>query len=1113
MNERQYLAELESANADQLSELLRRPSIEEERVLALYFGEARLARLRRLALGVQRRGPKRGNVVVLHGIMGGELTVYPKAQSNQHIWMNIPRIVIGAIGWLRITPELTSEYDVRPTGILKKWYSEMLLGLAADQWNVQPFFYDWRLDLAEIADLLRAKIDGWFGASAPVNLVAHSMGGLVSRTFILRHGDRWNKGGRLVMLGTPNHGSFAIPQVITGAIDTVRKLAVVDIKHSRPEIVAILNTMPGSMQMLPSPLVMPAMEKMYDATTWSSYGVARKLLDLARTSHTRLQRIVDGTRMSYVAGCNKVTKVDVADWSRLDDPAGYTDSLAGDGTVPHQLGFLYQDGKRIPTYFVEVEHGALPNDADVLGATQQLLVTGTCSLPEQPPKARALVDVPAASDLKRARELGEEAELHELSRRIQAQTRGAREEVPSAVSADEVRVQEIVLRSFLAEEGAERVSGGGFPSGATARPPAKTPEAPPSIKIRLVHGGIEKYAELAPDVDAISVGHYIGVPPQNAELALDWAISTNHGKQRASESDLIISALHRRGVIVGELGQNFLLPDPHRPKRVIVIAGMGQPGTFREPELAVLARELVWMLGRSRRRHLYTVLIGGGVGNLDVPSAVRAWMRGIRRALNDARAGSEPRLETITFVEFYAANFILLDRALKEAVAAFGADSEPLRIDYTGPDAAELKRATAKAEAIAKNIAVKELREQLDSRKPARDREPVRLTIRLVRDTFEFAAVTADAAVPQRDTRIDPYLIDEANNQLPAATDYRTQDDTGNLLGRLLLPGDLREAVIKPPTPLVLTLDRTTARIHWEMLALASAHSPEGFDRENFLGTCCGLTRQLRTSFAPLPEPPLLSGRTLRVLVVADPAEDAPLPGAQEEGEAVVRIFEAFKTGSGLDVDVVALLGPRRATRVAVLEQLINHRFDILHYAGHCFYDEKDPSHCGWIFTGNRLLTADELNRVDRVPRFVFSNACESGITPEQREKRTALLAPSFAEAFFARGVANFVCTAWPVDDTAVLAFAHRVYEGILGLRGGSEPMHEAMAAARAEIARLGLGGLQTWGAYQHYGDPNFRVARPASPLPSGKARRAAPKSRGTAKRRHPKAVRRVRRK
>src|SRR5437667_1916805 len=114
--------------------------------------------------------------------------------------------------------------------------------------------------------------------------------------------------------------------------------------------------MPGSMQILPSPYVMPTMEKMYDPGTWAKFGIsiAGKLLDLARASHTRLQKIVDPTRMSYIAGYNKVTKVDVADWARLDDVSGYMDSLAGDGTAPHQLGFLDRQGKRLfPTYFVE----------------------------------------------------------------------------------------------------------------------------------------------------------------------------------------------------------------------------------------------------------------------------------------------------------------------------------------------------------------------------------------------------------------------------------------------------------------------------------------------------------------------------------------------------------------------------------------------------------------------------------------------------------------------------------------------------------------------------------------------------------------------------------------
>ena len=111
------------------------------------------------------------------------------------------------------------------------------------------------------------------------------------------------------------------------------------------------------------------------------------------------------------------------------------------------------------------------------------------------------------------------------------------------------------------------------------------------------------------------------------------------------------------------------------------------------------------------------------------------------------------------------------------------------------------------------------------------------------------------------------------------------------------------------------------------------------------------------------------------------------------------------------------------------------------------------------------------------MPKFIFSNACESGITPDRSELRSAGLAPSFAEAFFARGVANFVCTAWPVDDTMAQLFARRLYSGLLGLIevGKPEPMHAAMREARLKIATE-PGGNRTWGAYQHYGNPYFRL-------------------------------------
>ncbi len=620
-----------------------------------------------------------------------------------------------------------------------------------------------------------------------------------------------------------------------------------------------------------------------------------------------------------------------------------------------------------------------------------------------------------------------------------------------------------------------------------------------------MRGGIQELDSTL-KADALAVGHYVAVAPQNAELAIDRAISAALG----TPDDLLITALCRRGSVVGELAQNFLLPDPRVPGRVIVLAGMGRPGTFREAELTLLVRELIWMLGRTGKQRLATVLIGAGAGNLETADAARGWVRGIRRALYDAQASGQPRLERVTFVEYSELNFLRLHYALENAGSFLADDpAAPLTIDYRGPDAAAIRRSKKAAERAVAAASVRELHRSFALRTGSGpDPTPIRLTIQLQGDVFQFAALTHEASVPQRETRIDPRLVEEANDLLPAATTLEEQLNHGHLLGRLLLPPDLRELIAREHLPVVLALDRTTAAIHWEMLALAGAEAFAEFDPERFLGTGLGVTRQLRTTFAQLPEPPMMTGRPLRVLVVADPAEDAPLPGAQEEGEAVAAIFEEFGRFAAREVEVVRLLGPRQATRVTVLDQLVNHRFDLLHFSGHCFYDRETPRKSGWIFTGHEVLSADELSRVDRVPRFVFSNACESGVVPDQR---SALLAPSFAEAFFARGVANFICTAWPVDDTAALEFARRFYRGVLGLSGTgavAESLFEAMRAARQEIARLGPGGLQTWGAYQHYGDPNLRFVPRGedavkTPAPSRKSsRKKAPAKKSPAPRR-----------
>ena len=98
----------------------------------------------------------------------------------------------------------------------------------------------------------------------------------------------------------------------------------------------------------------------------------------------------------------------------------------------------------------------------------------------------------------------------------------------------------------------------------------------------------------------------------------------------------------------------------------------------------------------------------------------------------------EPTLKVITFVDISATNFLLIHRALVEAQAIFAQDAEVLEIDYSEPKRvlASMEKA---AESESREKAVRELRKALESGAPDCRVEPIRLTVRLQEDFFEFA--------------------------------------------------------------------------------------------------------------------------------------------------------------------------------------------------------------------------------------------------------------------------------------------------------------------------------------------------------------------------------------
>jgi pimeloyl-ACP methyl ester carboxylesterase len=1133
-NEREFIARVEAADPQEFARIMERPTREEETALRTHFGAARFERMRELAETAQAtRTAKRGNVVVLHGIMGGELTVYGMAGGGSRIWVHLLRLAGGGFAQLRLDASgngpADPRRDARATGIYKREYGEQLLRLSAE-WNVQAFWYDWRRDLHEAASQLHQRMDAWFGPGAPVHLVAHSMGGLVARTFIANHAARWEtmwdregngrRGGRLLMLGTPNHGSFAVPQILTGLEGMLRKLAAADLRHSTAEIRAIAGTFVGCYQMLPSPLVMPEIEPLYQADTWGALGIPQNHLNTGRAFHVRLRDVIDPKRMIYVAGYDRVTFNGIRGLQVADRNA-YTSTYDGDGRVTHRLGLL-QD---VPTYYVRETHGSLPGNRAVLRATTELLETGrTAALKDALTRSRALGDADAAARAQAAQEEREIAEIRQRAERLE-RLRGAEDDAP--MSDDERVIAELLLEGWLgrgAEEPAEPVAEagglgamldaiGGVDAIGTARPDPLADRAPRRIvkvRIRVVHGRIEdSLPDTDPPVDALAVGHYVNVRPQNAELALDRAISRAllglGPDDPVPEGRLLLTELTERGTLRGELGQPFILPDPRtdgdESQRIIVVEGMGVPGRFGAPELTVLVRELIWVLGRLGRRHVATVLIGSGVGAVRTRDAVAAWMHGLQQALAGA-AGEGGRVESLTFVELDAEKVVDIDEALQTQDAWYERQADAVTQDWLDIEYEPLAPASRDQllELAADRAAEAARRRVLNRDRGSRNDEPTRVIVSLEREAdqsvYRVGAITQSAAVPEREVPISTRLVENLNNELPALRTAELQASRGRLLEQLLLR-DVREAMATQ-APLVMVLDSTTARIHWEMLAQPGAGGGNGPALEDgFLATCRGFTRQLRTAFAPIPDAPPPAQRPLRVLIVADPASDAPLHGAMREGREIDELYRSFNTlrsTSARTVETRLLNGPHEATAEAVLDAILTQHFDVLHFAGHCKFDETDPARSGWIFSDGMRLSAHELRRVDRIPKFVFSNACESGITPDRSDRRTAALAPSFAEAFFERGVANFVCTAWPVGDDAARTFALHLYAALLGLGAAGDPlgggvrdpepmhvaMYEARMALRSQARDTGARQyLTTWGAYQHYGSPTFRFFYP----------------------------------
>jgi len=326
-----------------------------------YFGAPGYAELRRLAQAGKAPSSGAARVLIVPGIMGsrlGDPTLRDRARRI--VWIDPLNIAGGAIRALQL-PDVRK---LQPMGVLLYAYARLQLSLRAAGIAAELHAYDWRQGLDQLGAALAERIRA---DNRPVVLIGHSMGGMVARMALARLPRRLVR--KLVLLGTPNFGSYAPVQALRGTYPFVRRVSLLDPVHT-PEVLAaeVFKTFPGLYQLLP-PRERLRGADLYRRSGWPASGPQPDLAQLAGVAAIRAALAPPDARMVQILGVDRSTII-----ATRRKAAGfeYEMSLAGDGTVPVALAAL----PGIPSHYVAAWHADLANHPSVIAAILDLVRRG-----------------------------------------------------------------------------------------------------------------------------------------------------------------------------------------------------------------------------------------------------------------------------------------------------------------------------------------------------------------------------------------------------------------------------------------------------------------------------------------------------------------------------------------------------------------------------------------------------------------------------------------------------------------------------------------------------------------------------------------------------------------
>ena len=985
---------------------------------------------KRAARSPARPTDERPAVFVLPGMLGSHLR-----RANERLWLTLRSI--GEMEQLAWTAQATDA--IEPEGPVESSYRALLEHLSATH-EVLPFGFDWRRPIEDsarrLANAVEAALQAREQSQQPVRFLAHSTGGLVVRALRLERFDLWERcltqrGARVLLLGTPNGGSFLPMQLLSGDDSFGELFMMFGPLFAGTRARQLIADMPGCMQLQAglselglqtraawlelAQADMQRIERRIAAGAWwHDAPLQQRALQWAIPSQdaldaaVKLRRRLDAPEAALGADAANILMVvgsapaTPAALQRTANGLEYLDVADGDGRVTLDNALL----PGVKAWQVDVGHGALPNAKHAFAAYVELLMQG---------------------------------ETQQLPRVAMPSKRG----MPSKTTTVSMPSRPARTRSAVTPPAQ---------LGDVLAPPVELVAASPDqLRVRVVNGNLKFVHE------PLLLGHYSSLKLTGSEWAIDQLLDNT--MTQSLHAGLYPAGIGSHQVFTNSLPCRMnpfaLLP---RPGAAIVV-GLGEEGaltlsmlidTVRQGVLAY-AQRVAERSSPPRQFELAATLVGSGGSSISPGLAAQGVTLGVREA-NALLAGAGwPRVATLHLIELY------LDRA-SEAV-------EALRSLRTG-GAADLQIESA----IANGQGALPRPLHAGYRMTDYDFVAVRQRRHEKSTELEFALATRRARDEIRGSIVQSGLV----NELVGVDGSLTNDDprVGRVLFKLLMPREL-EPFLAQTSALLLQLDPETAAYPWEMLDLQRSGVTQDANALPW-AIRTRLLRKLRT--AEFRNEPRMASSEDGVVVIGEPLcpreTYPPLPAAAAEAR-----------------EVAAILGARpilNAGALSIIKSVLDDRsYAILHVAGHGDIIDKVG---GVVLSSGVTFGSREVKSMRSIPQLVFINCCHLGRFDNQPPKIPADGLPYFA-ANLARqlievGVHCVIAAGWAVDDAAARLFATTFYRHL------TDPVHPAQFVDAVYEARratyLRYPNSNTWAAYQCYGDPNWTYRSAAAAVRDG---------------------------